>query len=108
MLVGVARILMVGVRETDACVRYGGEELLMLLHGSDEATACEVAERVRKAIEAHDWVRTIPGLQVTASIGVAGVRRRESLKSWINRADRALYAAKAAGRNRVVRASSLD
>jgi two-component system cell cycle response regulator len=108
VLVGVARLLMVGVRETDACVRYGGEELLMLLHGADEDTALDVAERVRRSIEAHDWARTNPGLEVTASIGVAVVRRREGVKELINRADRALYAAKAAGRNRVVRASSLS
>ncbi|MDP2306427.1 MAG: GGDEF domain-containing protein [Pseudomonadota bacterium] len=108
VLVGVARLLMVGVRESDACVRYGGEELLMLLHGTGEATAMEVAERVRRSIELHDWARTNPGLEVTASIGVAGVRPGESVKEWINRADRALYAAKAAGRNRVVPAASLQ
>lgn len=106
VLVGVARLLMVGVRETDACVRYGGEELLMLLHGLDEATAYDVAERVRNAIEGHDWARTNPGLRVTASIGVAAVRPGENVKAWINRADRAMYAAKSGGRNRVVRASS--
>ncbi len=105
VLVGVARILMVGVRETDACVRYGGEELLMFLHGTPESGAIEVGERVRRAIEGHDWARTNPGLRVTASLGVAGVRAGESVKEWINRADRALYAAKAAGRNRVMRAT---
>ncbi|MDP2316728.1 MAG: GGDEF domain-containing protein [Pseudomonadota bacterium] len=108
VLVGVARLLMVGVRETDACVRYGGEELLMLLHGSDESAAFEVAERVRRAIENHDWSRTNPGLQVTASFGVAGPIGGEAVKEQINRADRALYAAKAAGRNRAARASTLS
>jgi len=105
VLVGVARILMVGVRDTDACVRYGGEELLMFLHGTPEAGAIEVAERVRRAIEGHDWARTNAGLRVTASIGVAGMRPGEAVKDWINRADRALYAAKAAGRNQVMRAT---
>lgn len=107
VLVAVARLLMVGARETDACVRYGGEELLLLLHGTEEHNAMEVAERVRRSVEEHDWARTNPGLEVTVSIGVAGVRSRESLKEWINRADRALYAAKAGGRNRVVPASAL-
>jgi diguanylate cyclase (GGDEF)-like protein len=107
VLVGVARLLLVGVRETDACVRYGGEEVVLFLPGSDEANAFEVAERIRGAIEAHDWSRTAPGASVTASFGVATLRSGESLKEWIGRADRALYAAKVGGRNRVVRASEL-
>ncbi len=108
VLVGIARLLLVGVRESDACVRYGGEELLMFLQDSSEDTAFEVAERVRRAIEGHDWSRTYTGLRVTASFGVACARPDESVKEWINRADRALYAAKASGRNRVVRASADD
>ncbi|MFN7144882.1 MAG: GGDEF domain-containing protein [Myxococcota bacterium] len=107
VLVGVARILLVGVRETDACVRYGGEEMLMFLRDTSEAAASEVAERVRRAIEGHDWSRTNPGLRVTASFGVVAARLGEPNKDWINRADRALYAAKARGRNRVVRASEV-
>jgi diguanylate cyclase (GGDEF)-like protein len=107
VLVAVSRLLIVNVREMDVCVRFGGEEMVMFLHASDEELACEVAERVRRAIETHDWSRTTPGLQVTASFGVAALRRKEPSKEWINRADRALYAAKAAGRNRTVRASDL-
>lgn len=106
VLVAVARLLLVGVRETDACVRYGGEELVLFLQGSAEAGAAEVAERIRRAIEAHDWTRTTPGHVVTASFGVAERRPGERAKDWVGRADRALYAAKAGGRNRVVRASA--
>jgi diguanylate cyclase (GGDEF)-like protein len=107
VLVAVSRILMVDVRETDFCVRYGGEELVMFLQGSTEEAAYEVAERVRRAIQHHDWSRTTPGALVTASIGVAVTQRGESPKEWIHRADCALYAAKAAGRNRTIRASQL-
>lgn len=104
VLVGVARILLLGVRDADACVRYGGEEFVVFLPASDERSAQEVAERIRRAIEAHDWSRTAQGLRVTASMGVAQMLPKESRKDWIARADRALYAAKHAGRNTVRRA----
>lgn len=107
VLVGVARLLMVGVRDSDQCVRYGGEEILLFLQGSNEPAGAEVAERTRRAIVGHDWTRTCPGLKVSASFGVAQWNGRESAKEWIGRGDRALYAAKGAGRNRVVRATEL-
>jgi diguanylate cyclase (GGDEF)-like protein len=107
VLIGVSRLMMVGIRETDTCVRYGGEELLMFLNGSGEDVAFDVAERVRVAIETHDWSRTNPDLRVTTSIGVAALVPGETPKQWIHRADRALYAAKAGGRNRTTRASGL-
>lgn len=100
----VARLMMLGVRDSDVCVRYGGEELLMFLPGSPGVRAAEVAERIRKAISGHDWQRTAPGLRVTASMGVAEWNPAEPIKDWLDRADRSLYDAKAAGRNRVMRA----
>ncbi len=104
VLMGVARILLLGVRDADACVRYGGEEFVVFLPASDERSAQDVAERIRRAIEAHDWSRTANGLRVTASMGVAQMLPNEARKDWIARADRALYAAKHAGRNTVRRA----
>jgi diguanylate cyclase (GGDEF)-like protein len=107
VLVGVSRLLMVSVRDTDACVRFGGEEILLFLVGSNETQGLEVAERTRRAIATHDWTRTAPGLKVTASFGIAQWSGREATKDWIARADRALYAAKAAGRNRALRSSEV-
>ncbi len=104
-LVAVSRLLMVSLRDSDPSVRYGGEELLMVLQDSNESASYEVAERIRKAIHGHDWARTSAGLRVTASMGVAQWDGVESQKDWIGRADKALYAAKASGRNRVMRAS---
>lgn len=101
VLAGVSRILMLGVRDADPCVRYGGEEILMFLPGSTETSAAEVAERLRRAIAGHDWARTAARLRVTACFGVAQRAPGESLKQWIDRADQAVYAAKRAGRNRV-------
>lgn len=105
VLVGVSRLLMMGIRDSDPCVRYGGEEILLFLHGSNEPTGFEVADRSRRAIQTHDWSRTAEGLKVTASFGVAQWDGVESVKDWIGRADRALYAAKNAGRNRTWRAT---
>ena len=92
-----------GIRVTDRFARYGGEEFILLLAPN---TASDVAgtatERLREAIEAHDWERLIPGLKVTMSAGVAELRAEESIEHLIGRADEALYAAKNAGRNRTV------
>jgi diguanylate cyclase (GGDEF)-like protein len=101
VLVIVGRLLMLGVRDTDACVRYGGEELMIILHGASADAAAEVAERARATVADHDWERTAQQLAVTASFGVTAWVPGESIKDWISRADRALYAAKAHGRNRV-------
>jgi diguanylate cyclase (GGDEF)-like protein len=107
VLVAVARLLMVGIRETDACVRYGGEELVMFLGATAEPLGADVADRIRSTIQGHNWSRTLPDLSVTVSVGVSTRRDEEPIKEWIKRADRALYAAKGRGRNRVVRASTL-
>jgi diguanylate cyclase (GGDEF)-like protein len=101
----LARLLLFTVREKEVCVRYGGEELLVVLEDAGEARAAEVAERLRAAIETHDWPRLARGLAVTISCGVAERAADEPQRAWLERADEALYAAKRAGRNRVERAS---
>jgi diguanylate cyclase (GGDEF)-like protein len=106
-LVAVARLLMVSLRDTDPCVRYGGEEFVMFLAGSSESGGADVAERIRKAVYGHDWSRTSAGLRVSVSLGVAQRRLGEPVKDWIARADKALYAAKTSGRNKVKKASEL-
>jgi diguanylate cyclase (GGDEF)-like protein len=104
VLVAVARMIMLDVRDGDACVRYGGEEIAMFLIGTREDGGTEVAERLRRAMLGHDWSRTAPGLRVTGSFGVAERRERESIRDWLSRADQACYQAKRKGRNQVVRA----
>ena len=104
----ISRLLMLGVRENDPCVRYGGEEILIFLPGSNEKGASDVAERIRRSIAGHDWPRTAPGLKVTASFGVSERAATEEVLSWLRRADRAVYKAKDTGRNRVFCASGLE
>jgi PleD family two-component response regulator len=57
---------------------------------------------MRAAVGAHDWNALAPGLRLTFSGGLAGIRPEETISQLLNRADEALYEAKAAGRNRVV------
>jgi diguanylate cyclase len=102
VLRGVAEVLTDSLRLHDVPGRYGGEEFGVLLPGSDVAGAEAIAERVRKKIE---WASFAGEIKVTASIGCAAVDANDLFAaSWVARADRALYAAKAAGRNRAMRA----
>jgi diguanylate cyclase (GGDEF)-like protein len=98
------------VRASDVAARYGGEEFVVLLPGTDVESASKLAERIRLEIAASPI--GLPGgeeVVVTASIGIAEVSPRPDDKdlktlgdSLIARADVALYAAKSAGRDRVV------
>jgi len=101
VLVGISRLLMLGVRENDPAVRYGGDEIVFFLPGSSGERAGEVADRIRRAVAGHDWDRTAPGLRVSCSFGVAERKPGESIESWMNRADEAAYESKRGGRNRV-------
>jgi len=104
VLAGVARLMMLGIRENDLCLRYGGEEILLFLFASEQVAA-DVAERIRIAIQHHPWERIAAGLSVTVSFGIAERVADEPIKLWLERSDKALYTAKNSGRNRVVRAS---
>ncbi len=94
-LVGLVRERM---RLSDSIFRFGGEEFLLLLDDTDVDGAVVVAEAIRLAVEANVLVS---GLRLTVSIGVAEYVVGQSVDDWIKAADRALYVAKANGRNRV-------
>ena len=87
------------LRAFDAAYRIGGEEFVVLLDHTSEQEACEVAERLRQAVAAD----AIGGLEVTISCGVAAAMESEryDYELLFSRADRSLYDAKHAGRNRV-------
>jgi diguanylate cyclase (GGDEF)-like protein len=103
-----AQVLERHLRKGDQAARYGGEEFAAILPAADEKGAVQLAERVREAIESARVVFEGARLNVTVSLGVAvwpaDGRDEEAL---VAAADRALYAAKQAGRNRVVAASTL-
>jgi diguanylate cyclase (GGDEF)-like protein len=110
-LVEVARRLHSGVREWDVVARVGGEEFCVIAPGMDtEIDVAELGDRLRIAV-AERAIQLAAGiaLPVTISVGVALVRDGDgSAEHAIDCADRALYAAKRRGRNRVCRFSELD
>jgi diguanylate cyclase (GGDEF)-like protein len=98
----VARILQDGVRAVDICVRYGGEEIAMLLPKTDSERAVEVAERLRARIAAQPVRHGRTEIPVTASFGVATYPETVKVRDQLFPAsDKALYIAKHEGRNRV-------
>jgi diguanylate cyclase len=97
------------VKGSDLAARYGGEEIAVLLPDTGLEGACALAEQIRAKLSAQplrkkDSKETI-GV-ITASLGVALYRPAESAEQFIERADQALYRAKAGGRNRVEREAS--
>lgn len=100
-----AQLLREQAREIDRVGRYGGEEFMFILPGASANAAVVFAERVRKAVEGHTFSFAGEVIRRTMSCGVAGWPhpRIVDVGGLVRAADDALYAAKAAGRNRVVR-----
>ncbi len=92
------------IRNIDRFGRYGGEEFLLMLPDTPGDVAARILDRLRAIIADLDWSAFSPGMQVTISAGVATLRPDERPDSFLARADRALYAAKAQGRNRITSA----
>ena len=97
----VADRLRYHVRGADVVARYGGEEFLVIMPGSAAADAETVAERLRWAIGGHPVELRDGSVHVTVSLGIAWTVRGTSPEDLLERADAALYRAKAAGRNRL-------
>lgn len=89
------------LREVDALARWGGEEFLVLLPRTELSGALQVAERIRRALEAHQHPQWPPGLILTASMGIAPWPPALKLDLAITQADKALFRAKGMGRNRI-------
>ena len=104
VLRAVGGAIVSAVREDDVPARYGGEEFVVLLRNPSPEIALEVGERVRAAVGALDLSRHgVPGASV--SVGVAVARHADQpIADVIDEADKALYRAKRAGRDRVVAA----
>ena len=99
----IAQLLRDTLRDPDTPGRYGGEEFGVVLPDTDAEGASVIAERVRQRI-GETAVARKPEIRCTVSIGVAEATPDLSdSRQWIERADRALYRAKALGRNRTVR-----
>jgi diguanylate cyclase (GGDEF)-like protein len=92
------------IRGIDRFGRYGGEEFLLVLPDTESESAAQLLDRLRIIIAELDWSAFSPGMTVTMSAGVATLRADENSDTFLARADSALYAAKARGRNRITSA----
>ncbi|MCX7678488.1 MAG: sensor domain-containing diguanylate cyclase [Spirochaetes bacterium] len=103
VLIKVARIVMQNIRPTDVAARYGGEEFAVILYNATITEAEQVAERIRKQVEKTKIESEKGLLSVTISLGVTEFIPKIDIdnKSIIERADKALYMSKHAGRNKV-------
>lgn len=97
----IANVLGDLVRKTDHIGRLGGEEFLVLAPETDRTQAITLAERIRIGIQSAG-IESIGERRISASIGIAGLHNEESLEQLIRHADKALYTAKDAGRNRCI------
>ena len=103
VLKGLVTLIRKRARRLDLLFRTGGEEFVLLLPDTQQRDAVKLAEALCAGVE---HARLLDDAPVTISIGVAGMQNDASnpvnMDSWLKRADDALYAAKRAGRNRVV------
>ena len=101
----VAGTLRSCVKGQDIPARYGGEEFIVLLPNTDITGGMSLGEIIRQAVKSKKLVKRSTGENVghvTMSFGVAEFEPGEGLETFVNRADAALYAAKAAGRDCVL------
>ena len=101
ILAELARLLKDSSRTSDIAARYGGEEFALILPETTQDQALHIANRLRETIAAHRFLDTHPAESLTVSIGVAMHQPANGKQTLIAAADRALYTAKRAGRNRV-------
>jgi len=101
VLIRAANVLRTVMRSSDIVVRSGGEEFLLVMPFTDARAAQACCERVRLAVKSEQWEGAVPGLTLTASIGVATAEEPAEFETIAKLADGYLYAAKEAGRDTV-------
>jgi diguanylate cyclase (GGDEF)-like protein len=101
VLMAAADLFRARVRGGDLIARMGGEEFLIVFAHASLEWAREACERLRLAVQGHDWEQVAPGLQVTLSIGLCLASAQRDGAQLLEQADLALYRAKNEGRNRV-------
>ncbi len=102
VLQGLSKLIKREIREIDVLARYGGEEFALILPHTSYQQACDVAERIRLKIVDHQLEYKGKSFSVTVSFGVGSLKDDDTIESYVERVDQALYRAKDQGRNRVV------
>lgn len=99
ILTELSELIQGNIRSKDVFARWGGEEFVLICHNTSVTDAAPLAEKLRRLTAEHKFVNSIG---ITLSIGVAATMEGESLEDLFERSDKALYAAKVQGRDRVV------
>jgi len=111
VLIQIAAILRISARDVDRLGRYGGEEFITILPSTDTEGGSVFVERVRTSVESREFdIGADEPIRMTISAGVATFPHEHvtDVESLIHAADRALYAAKASGRNRTIRFDRME
>lgn len=103
VLVRLGQVIKSCLRKMDSAYRYGGEEFTVILPETEGEEAATVAERIRSAVQMDRFFpkRETEPVNITISIGVTEFHRPEEVSIFVQRADKAMYQSKQAGRNRV-------
>lgn len=103
VLVGLGQVIKSCLRKMDSAYRYGGEEFTVILPETEGGEAATVAERIRSAVEDEKFYpdKQKEPQSITISIGVTEYYQQEEVAIFVQRADKAMYLSKQAGRNRV-------
>ncbi len=101
VLIFLSRLLKSTLRGNDKLFRFGGEEFLLILHGTHEKKCLAVAERILELTRANKLLYKDKQIQVTVSMGLTGLKSNDTPESAITRADKALYEAKQSGKDQI-------
>jgi diguanylate cyclase (GGDEF)-like protein len=97
----IATIMTDTARGSDLTARLGGDEFVIMLPNTPLERAHQISERLRTAMENHDWSALIPGAVITISIGMAAAQEYDTIEKLMDRADSNLFRAKKGGRNQI-------
>jgi diguanylate cyclase (GGDEF)-like protein len=101
ILIFISNILKKTLREVDKIFRYGGEEFIIILNRTDNIFCSKIANRILELIRVNNLVYKGETLHITGSIGTTMFKEGDTPDSFISRADKALYKAKANGKNQI-------
>ncbi len=105
VLMDIVRLSMETIRQTDSLARWGGEEFMVLLPGTDGTMACTMGERLRQGVAEHIFT---DGCHLTISVGITSLEQSDTIDSLLKRVDEAMYKAKESGRNQVIEANNSE